>query len=224
MERDYFLDRTDDRMYREKIYIGRYVFICTKANQKTAKKIEDLNLVTVKVNLTKSLKHPCGQKIIGIDQKTGEELIGRVTYVLNDDGSVKTKNGPTDLKLNLVENSFRLYLIINIYNNINIQILLNRFKFYFSKDEIKKEIKNIKIGKCTYINGIAQVYINNELFLYHDFEILNGKEINNNITKLSLFDLLTEYKKPINTSLSFNKEYQINPLGFFIKKYKKTTN
>lgn len=132
MEKDYFLDRPDEIMYRPNVYNGSQVFICTKKMQPYAKEICDLNLITVTENLTSSYCHSRGQKVKGDEiltdrygnevlnaegEITTKELVGRCTYIVSPDGdgtAVLTKDGykyltqykdGNDLKFKLLEES-----------------------------------------------------------------------------------------------------------------------
>lgn len=93
MEKDYFKDRTKETTFYQAIHIGSYVFICPKDKQRTAKTIDDLQLVKVTAHLTKQSVHPRGQKIKGVDTATGETLVGRVVYLTENENCIITKNG-----------------------------------------------------------------------------------------------------------------------------------
>lgn len=97
MEKDNFLDRTDDGCYYDKVEIGTYVLICAKNMQKYAEIIEDLEYIQIAEHLTSVKYHPRGQKVGGYDVKTGMYKKGRVVYIV-EDGYILTKNGKIPYK------------------------------------------------------------------------------------------------------------------------------
>ena len=70
MEKDYFLDRPNEIMYRDNVPNGTKVFICTKQMQPYAKELKDLNLITITGNLTSTYLHSRGQKVQGVEIAT----------------------------------------------------------------------------------------------------------------------------------------------------------
>ena len=109
MEKDYFLDRPNEIMYRNNVPNGTKVFICTKQMQPYAKELKDLNLITVTGNLTSTYLHSRGQKVQGVEittDKYGNHILdssgnlitketkGRCTYIVSpDETAILTKDG-----------------------------------------------------------------------------------------------------------------------------------
>lgn len=111
MERDYFKDRPLSVQYRDNLYINALVFICLKDMQRGAKELKHLTLTKITKNLTSTWQHPRGQKIKGNmwltdkygnpKNETGEEVVGRCTYILEEDEfSVETKDGIKCIRYN----------------------------------------------------------------------------------------------------------------------------
>jgi hypothetical protein len=109
MEKDHFLDRPTEIMYRNNVPNGAKVFICTKQMQPYAKTLKDLNLITITGNLTSTATHSRGQKVQGeeiLTDKYGNYILdsnnnlikkeakGRCTYLVTQDSTaILTKDG-----------------------------------------------------------------------------------------------------------------------------------
>ena len=92
MEKDNFLDRTEDGCYLNKINIGDTVLICKKNMQPYAEIIEDLEYIKISEILTSKPYHPRGIKVGGYDMETGVYKKGRIVYLVYN-GYILTKNG-----------------------------------------------------------------------------------------------------------------------------------
>ena len=82
MEKNYFKDRSHESKLINSINIGETVYICEKAQQRSASKIEDLTKGQVVRRLTRH-DHPRGIKV-EIRGNDGKMSIGRVVYLVRN--------------------------------------------------------------------------------------------------------------------------------------------
>lgn len=220
----YFQDRPEESTMKEYCYVGRKVFIVTKNMERYAKTIYHLDMVIIEKNIDKLEINPEGQYVIGdpVDPNVGKKLLGHVIYVMTNDGEVITKEGLKDIYLNSIIGTYRLYMIFHICDNFDIRVLLDPYKFYKNKSEIKVYINDLKktIKECEYCNGFIRINVDNKIMRCEHFDILMDNEKIDFMTNLGLYDMLSDRKKPKSSSFSFGKIYEIEPKGFFIKQIK----
>lgn len=238
IEREFFKDRPETVQFNENLYKGRVVFICLKKMQPFAKNISDLTLTRITQNLTKQYKHPRGQKIRGEKielDKFGnmlvvndfEEVVGRCTYILDDNGwSLDTNEGKKVLIYNNKKDELDLISVEKLTGFLKIYVLLSAGKVsfkipfckftYFRDDDIARNFldktvltnaifKNDKI--IMNFNGTNIYEDNIELF----FDNVPSYEKN------ELLDYLRYTQKARTTA--FNEEFfELELKSFFLEK------
>jgi hypothetical protein len=204
MEKDHFLDRPIEIMYRNNVPNGAKVFICTKQMQPYAKTLKDLNLITITGNLTSTATHSRGQKVQGeeiLTDKYGNYLLdandnlikketkGRCTYLVTPDGSaILTKDGYKYLEIfEDIDGKYK-YKILTEDQIIGKYKLVALFKLN-PEFEFRLPICNFKYFKSLEeLTKEAKTIKINKATLYNGFIIL---EMNN--YKIKLTDVFAEW-------------------------------
>lgn len=212
MERDYFKDRPETVQYNKNLYRGENVFICLKKMQPYAKEISDLTLTKITANLTKQYQHPRGQKIKGdkveLDKYGNkiladeyEEVVGRCTYILDDNGwSFDTKEGKKFLIYNnkkdklemlpysLLKGYMKIFVLLRA-NNACFKIPICKFVYFNDMIIAQNFLDNLVFSDIVYNGNQITMTLNNTRIYEDDFKMyLNDKQI---FDDKEMFDYLT---------------------------------
>lgn len=249
MEKDYFLDRSLEAMYRDKIPNGAKVFICTKQMQPYAKELEHLNLITVTGNLTTSSVHARGQKVMGEEYKrdrygnillngNGETITttqkGRVTYLLTEDGeAVYTKEGFKYLETfdrkgetvfrilteDQIKDKFKLSAVFSLENKISFKAQVCPYRYFLTIDEMKHETNSITIDNVILHDGFITLTLNGNAIRISNAEVVIDGKTTT-IGNSNLFAYIGSHFTPLNNSAyNFNRTYRLLFQKFIAEQY-----
>lgn len=235
MEKDHFKDRTDNVTKRNNLTPGTKVFLCRKDMQKYAKELKDLDFVEITSNLTSKSEHPRGQKVKGTKIETdqfgnflfaddAEEVVGRCTYIVDEDYSIETSEGKKYLALNSnkefillssseINGKLQLYCNLNLENEIYISFPVCRFLFLDSVEEVKSIIQQIKIENVKLHMGFISAIINGTKVIIKD-AVVDGYDIKD---QRILDSISSKFKPHNNTAYKFNAWYNLNIDDFSVE-------
>lgn len=249
MEKDYFLDRPLSVREHLQVYNGRMAFICTKDAQKYAKTLNDLKLIKIGNSHTSVGEHPRGQKVTGtlvlrddygnyINGDLVEEK-GRCTYFVDKDGvTVDTKEGTKKIvysqrdglhlvKEEVLENSFQIYSLFNIYDGngisspFDIKCLVFPYLYFINKDDLKEFISSFdsSVNYAFLKKGMIQFsLLNKNMYVKDDFIFVRDSKI---IQSEIAWSYLVHNITPIRPAdMPFNYEYPLVHIGYSPKQIK----
>ena len=237
MEKHHFKDRSKESMYNNCVIPGGVAFICEKEAQKYAKTLDDLTYCRIVSNLTSQKEHPRGQKIRGIEIKTGKygdildtddlrEVIGRCTYIAKDneiavytpdtEKYIVKENGITLLRNPqelLGKNA--LYAFLNI-DSFSFLVRIGRF-LYLNEKDIDAFIDSLKISDITLSgSGISMLCNNEKIKIDKHMFYINGNR--NDMPQNDIFHAVCEKCSPVNqTQYDFNKVFSLSLGDFAVK-------
>lgn len=249
MEKDYFLDRSPEAMYRDKIPNGAQVFICTKQMQPYAKELEHLNLITVSENLTTSSIHARGQKVTGEEHKRdpyGNMLInengeietttqkGRVTYLLTEDGeAVYTKEGFKYLEVftrddktvfqilteEQITNKFKLSAVLSLDRIVFFKILLCPYRYFDSIEKMKKETEHIVLSDIILHDGFITMCLNGNMIRINSAEVTLDGKTTTLANNNLPIYLSNNFTALNKSAYTFNRTYKLSFEKFIADQY-----